>query len=91
MCALCSAAAESQTSDWLTQAKRLILVLDLVPLIEFIMNFIIIIESYIYSIMMLTSATQSSSIYIHTETQTDSVLTLDIKAHLNLLSAHTAL
>lgn len=67
-CALCSAAAESQTSDRLTQAKRLILVLDLVPLIEFIMNFIIIIESYIYSIMMLTSATQSSSIYIHTET-----------------------
>lgn len=64
----CSAAAESQTSDRLTQAKRLILVLDLVPLIEFIMNFIIIIESYIYSIMMLTSATQSSSIYIHTET-----------------------
>lgn len=67
-CALCSAAAESQTADRLTQAKRLILVLDLVPLIEFIMNFIIIIESYIYSIMMLTSATQSSSIYIHTET-----------------------
>lgn len=64
----CSAAAESQTSDRLTQAKRLTLVLDLVPLIEVIMNFIIIIESYIYSIMMLTSATQSSSIYIHTET-----------------------
>lgn len=35
MCALCSAAAESQTSDWLTQAKRLILVLDLVPLIYY--------------------------------------------------------
>lgn len=69
MCAVVSCCcSQSQTSDWLTQAQRLILVLDLVPLIEFIMNVIIIIESYIYSMMMLTSATQSSSIYLHTET-----------------------